>query len=381
MRRVCVILAVLGVLAVAAPAAASTGWSVQKTPNPAANGNTLSAVACRADTCTAVGHYHKKTAQYGQIPVTLTERWNGTAWAIQPGPHPGAQGSSLAGVACPSARSCFAVGYYIAKSGVTRTLAEHWNGTAWATQASPNPALDITAAFTGVSCSSASACTAVGWYISDANGTTAALVEHWNGARWALQATPVVAGSAELAAVSCPALAACTAVGDVIAGSGTPLAEHWDGTRWAVLPTPPSPPGPTGPQLTGVSCPAARTCTAVGWYSTGAPVELALAERWDGSTWSLQPVPDPAGATDTILEAVSCPSGAACTAVGVSDARAVAEAWDRATWALEPVPIPAKAQGTELSGVACTAAATCTAVGHWNYNGLNAVGQTLAEHK
>ena len=110
-------------------------------------------------------------------------------------------------------------------------------------------------------------------------------------------------------------------------------------------------------------------------------MELALAERWDGTTWSLQPVPDPAGATDTILEAVSCPSGTACTAVGVSDAHAVAEAWDGAAWALEPVPIPAKAQGTELSGVACTAAATCTAVGHWNYNGLNAVGQTLAEHK
>ena len=60
----------------------------------------------------------------GQIPVTLTERWNGTAWAIQPGPHPGAQGSSLAGVACPSASSCFAVGYYT-KTGKNWSLAEH----------------------------------------------------------------------------------------------------------------------------------------------------------------------------------------------------------------------------------------------------------------
>jgi hypothetical protein len=336
-------------------------------------------VSCRSAACTAVGHYEKKTSQYGKIPVPLAEKWNGTRWTIQPGPQPGAQGSELTGVSCPSASRCSAVGWYTAKSGVTRTLAERWNGTAWATQATPNPALDITAELDGVSCSSASACTAVGWYISNTSGGTASLVERWNGTQWSIQTG---AQGNELNGVSCPSGTACTAVGDVITGSGDmPLAEHWDGTHWSILPTPPKPPGAAVSELNGVSCPSANRCTAAGWYSISSPVELTLAERWNGSQWAIQPTPNPAGATDTILESVSCPAATACTAAGVSDVTAVAEAWNGVTWVVEPTPSPTKAQASGLSGVSCVAAATCTAVGDWNYGAPSAVGQTLAEHK
>jgi hypothetical protein len=373
----------------AVPAAASTGWAVQPTPNPSTSGNTLVSVSCLAGNCTAVGHSHKKTTQYGQVPVPLAERWNGTRWSIQPGPQPGAQGSSLTGVSCPSASSCTAVGYYTAKSGRTRTLAERWNGTSWATQATPNPALDVTAVFNGVSCRSASACTAVGWYINNTSGGNATLVERWNGTRWSIQPTPNPAGAVQsvLQGVSCPSASSCTAAGSYFT-SGSPsvtLAEHWDGTHWAIQPTP-NPPGANGSVLNGVSCSAA-SCTAAGWwYSPSASAELTLAERWDGTSWAIQATPNPAGAADTILESVSCPSATACTAVGIttsptSNPAAVAEAWNGVTWAVQPTSSPAKAQATELSGVSCVTAATCTAVGHWNYNALNSVGQTLAEHK
>jgi hypothetical protein len=63
----------------------------------------------------------------------VTERWNGKRWAIRPIPLPaGAIGGGLDGVSCASATACTAVG--IANedpsTGAVSTLAEHWDGTA-----------------------------------------------------------------------------------------------------------------------------------------------------------------------------------------------------------------------------------------------------------
>jgi hypothetical protein len=51
--------------------------------------------------------------------------------------------------------------------------------------------------------------------------------------------------------------------------------------------------------LIGVACTSATGCTAVGYSSpNGAnlvnhPSPATLAERWNGSTWSIQPTPQP----------------------------------------------------------------------------------------
>jgi hypothetical protein len=370
-----------GTVTGAASAAAGTGWAIQPTPNPTTAGSTLVSVSCRSAACTAVGYYKTKSAKYGNIPRPLAEKWNGTRWVIQPGAQPGAQGSELTGVSCSSASRCSAVGWYTAKSGITRTLAEYWNGTAWATQATPNLAPDISTQFTGVSCSSASACTAVGWYIANSDGNTGSLVERWNGTSWSIQSNP--AGGATngiLAGVSCTSGTACTAVGSYDINGNPILAERWNGTRWTMLPTPPAPAGASSAAVNGVSCSSASLCTATGdYFPAGSFTPLSLAERWNGSQWAVQPTPNPANGA--ILEAVSCPSATACTAAGVSGPAAVAEAWNGATWAIESTPSPTKAHGTGLTGVSCVAPATCTAVGDWNYQSAGPTGQTLAEHK
>jgi hypothetical protein len=100
--------------------------------------------------------------------VTLAERWNGTAWTVQTTPNPGsAEGtySTLEGVSCTSATACTAVGSSnpIA-TGLTATLAERWNGTAWSIQATPNPSGAETSELNEVSCPSDSACAAAGQY-------------------------------------------------------------------------------------------------------------------------------------------------------------------------------------------------------------------------
>jgi hypothetical protein len=43
---------------------------------------------------------------------------------------------------------------------------------------------------------------------------------------------------------------------------------------------------------------------------------LPLAEAWNGTSWSVQPVPNPQGSTATFLNGVACSSAGVCTAVG-----------------------------------------------------------------
>jgi hypothetical protein len=113
-------------------------------------------------------------------------------------------------------------------------LTERFNGVAWSIQSTPNPN-NVDNVLDGVSCSSATACTAVG------SGVNAPLAERFNGSRWAIQPTPKVAGTQPvvLFSVACPTATDCIAVGDYSSAAGyTPLAEQWNGTAWTIRPTP-----------------------------------------------------------------------------------------------------------------------------------------------
>ena len=86
----------------------------------------------------------------------------------------------------------------------------------------------------------------------------------------------------------------------------------------ATIVSTPEPTGALATQLTAVSCTSANACTAVGWYTNSGGVTVTLAERWNGSAWSIQTTPNPPGATTALFEGVSCPTTTACTAVGAS---------------------------------------------------------------
>jgi hypothetical protein len=111
----------------------------------------------------------------------LAEAWNGSTWTIQSTPGPAnSQGSSLAGVSCTSASSCTAVGDYQSSSipnfGMSQTLAEVWDGTSWSIPTTPDPSSTGQNLLSGVSCGASNACTAVGQY-QDPGGIPATLVE------------------------------------------------------------------------------------------------------------------------------------------------------------------------------------------------------------
>ena len=347
-----------------------TSWSIQPTPNPAQGGGFLTSVACTsASACTAVG-----VSNAG----TLAEGWNGTNWNIQPTPTPaGAQFAFLNTVACTSPVACTAAGAYTNSSGVSQTLAEYWNGTAWHRQATPNqgPSLLI-----GLACTSATTCTAVGY--SNTNQSPAVLVERSAGATWRTLAAPNPAGAASssLNSVGCTAPSACVAVGGTTSRSRAmaTLAERWNGTTWRIQSTP-SPAG--GGALNSVSCASRSACTAVGGTASGS----TLAERWNGTTWTIQPIPNPAGAVQSFLNGVSCTSPSACIAAGAyfttssqsGPARSLAERWNGKRWTLLPTPNPGGAVQSFLNGVSCTSPTACTAIGE--QHSASGIVHTLAE--
>jgi len=445
-----------------------TAWSVTTTPIPAgASSSQLSGIACPASaTCRAVGSYVESGTT-----KTLAMSWNGTSWSIVSTPNPsGAKETKLTDVYCMSTTSCMAVGRNITSTSKTQAFAERLSFTTWsisnlsellppeyaaselfsiwcvstsecravgnytegsgesATQStyltvwqeispgfqywesggSSAPAGTTKASLSAIACSSSSSCVDVGtmrypgqpleelgqkyssssWSVTDPvavhanlNGvecysSTACIAvgrnltgstseqKAWRleGATWIKQTLPSAPGSA-LNEASCTDGKNCTVVGWQASGS---LVERWNGSSWA-LQTVPNPSGGSAAFLNGISCPAVSNCHAVGGYTkTGYPHALLTAE-WDGSTWSLQTVPTPGGSTDASLGGISCPSNDYCIAVGTyTDAGSVihpvVERWNGTNWRIQTPPQPGPAR-TSLSDVSCTSSTACTAVG------------------
>ncbi|HEY2130102.1 MAG TPA: hypothetical protein VGH77_23260 [Streptosporangiaceae bacterium] len=388
-------------------------WHAESTPNPArASTNFLGGVSCPSSSdCAAVGQ-----GNGDGTPITLGERWNGTRWSLEAVPSPvGAAENQLNGIACPATDACVAVGAAGPTRGVVSTealrwngrswhlqqiptlpgavlnavgcvsetdcvavgasnagtLAERWNGEDWTIQATPNPPGSPGSGFTGVACTSASFCEAVGGRLDSAGNPVATLAERWNGKSWAIQPTPNPAPGSLFGGVTCTSASFCVAVGGGPAGVRT-LAERWNGRSWAIQRTPnPS----QGGGLAAVSCTSTVACTAV--------ADLGAAERWNGTKWTIQPTPNP-GSPGSLFNTVACTSASSCTAVGAltdSFGNAVvgtlAERWNGVQWQIQPTPVLPGLGLVNNFSAACPAQSTCIAAGGFENDGPGA--KTLTE--
>jgi len=98
------------------------------------------------------------------------------SWAIQTTPNgPGATTSVLSGVSCTSSSACVAVGYYVNGSSDDVVFAEAFTTTGWTILSPVIPTGASSSELSGVSCLSATSCTAVGSYNNGTN--TVALIE------------------------------------------------------------------------------------------------------------------------------------------------------------------------------------------------------------
>jgi hypothetical protein len=387
-----VVCSVMGCLTLAlsgarAEPAVAEAWSIQLTPNPAsATYSVLSGVSCASPrVCTAVGYFTNSDG----VGAALAERWNGIRWTIQQIPNPtGSTSTLLFGVACASKTACTAVGSVSNRTGTTAPLAERWNGIRWTIERIPNPAKANSSDLSylsDVSCASTTACIAVG-YSGNRPGTAGVtLVERWNGTSWGIQRTPypVDARAAFLSGVSCAGLASCTAAGFFIndAGAGVTLAEYWNGTIWSIQRTA-NPVGATYVQLVGVSCASATSCTTVGFFTDVTGIEVMIAERSNATTWGLERTLYPDSARYVQFTGVSCASSSSCTAVGFLNNVTgfdvtLAERRNGTAWVIQPTPNPVGATNNSLGAVSCPSKTACIAVG--GFTNSAGTGMTLAE--
>ncbi len=205
-----------------------------------------------------------------------------------------------------------------------------------------------------VRCGSPTACLAVG---SDQQG---AVADQWNGARWTalspVQPWPSF-GAPKFTGLSCAGPRFCMAVG--LAAYGCMLAERWDGTSWSlqtsgmnnVLPC------ESGNGLNDVSCTSSSFCLAVGDLAVGGVVE-----RWNGSSWSAVRGPRGRGFTT-----VSCRAVHGCAAGGATNTAYAVGWWNGRSWATRTIAdkggYDPETEGPEITGISCTWVKFCVAVG------------------
>lgn len=242
-------------------------------------------------------------------------------------------------------------------------------GTDWSVQSTPTRGGSMFASLFGVSCTSPRACTAVG-STDDASLGSVPVAERWDGRHWTVQATPnrAYVYQAALSAVSCVSSSACVAVGTYGNDrfSGTAFAERWDGSQWSIDAVPN--PAPAS-YLVGVSCTSPTACLAVGsFWDSATRLTRLLAERWDGRIWAIQEIPEPVGGSSAYLASVSCTSSTSCMAVGnltdiTGHASPLTARWDGSQWTLAVAAVPAGVPDGTFSGITCTSSTECIAVG------------------
>ena len=252
----------------------AVAWGTTPSAPAGALGELFGVAAASPTEVLAVGGYNPGHPPTAVLTNPYAERWNGTAWSATPVPlgqvYPQAvQAARLNGAAAVAAGDAWAVGTVSDQSSfASRTLAYHWDGTAWMRSPTPDPAGPTRGnALAAVAARSASDVWAAG---SDGYPAAASLVLHWNGTAWHQVSVPDI-GTLD---------AVTTAPGRVWVAGGNQV-EQFNGTAWTSLP-------PTAGLITGLahttaglwavglleySCGEGGTCTA-NW-----------AALWNGTAW------------------------------------------------------------------------------------------------
>jgi hypothetical protein len=146
-------------------------------------------------------------------------------------------------------------------------------------------------------------------------------------------------------------------------GQNLALAETWDGTDWTLQST--ADPSTDGDYLNAVSCLSPTNCSAAGFDGDNDPAPFStLAESWNGSTWSVQATPNPPGSSATEFLADSCGVSGPCDAVGFSQdtmgrSHTLVESLDGTSWSIDSSIDPLGAVSNDLQSVSCTSPTWC----------------------
>jgi hypothetical protein len=286
------------------------------TPTPATTTDEFDGVGCNSTTlCFAAGSDTSTLAAH-------MESFNGSTFSNSTTANPsGSTFTQLSGTACPGSTSCFSVGQYSTATSTSTPVVEHWTGTSWGTMTLTLPSGTTTAGLSDISCTSTTACTATGWYAT-ASITRAAMILRYNGTSWAPQTGATISGAtqAELDGVSCTSATSCNAVGYYLDASSVQheLAETWS-TSWTQK-TIPAITGAADGALSDISCYTSTSsgCIAVGGYTDASANVQPEVAGYNGTSYTQQTISRPSGTTDTTLNGVSCTSSSFCMIAGTA---------------------------------------------------------------
>ena len=206
---------------------------------------------------------------------------SGTSWTAAEAPLPAnaaaSGGAFLGSVACPSASTCVAGGFYTDSSGNEQGLLITGSGTSWTAAEAPlpaNAAADPDAGLDSETCPSASTCVAAGTY-EDSSGNEQGLLITGSGTSWTAAEAPLPANAA--------------AKQDACEHGGVPVSVHLrrglvshedssgqevvlvtgSGTSWtaAEAPLPANAAASGGATLDSETCPSASSCVAACFYA------------------------------------------------------------------------------------------------------------------
>lgn len=289
-------------------------WTVASVNGLPAASNYFQSVTCpSASECWAVGYSLYSSGGPGGLGLyqTLIAQWNGSSWTVVLSPNTNAMESNLLwGVTCASATNCWAVGYSYSPNDphVSQSLIEQWNGVSWAIVPSPTVSGSTSNELLSVTCASTTDCWGVGIYVNPFE-TALTLIEHWNGSSWVVIASPnaVATENNVLSGVTCTSASECWAVGFYVpnVNFSATLIEQWNGTAWSIATSPN--PGFEYNYLNGVTCNLANNCWAVGSYDSNpdSGPDQTLIENYAVASPTPTPSPTP---TATPSQTVSMPN-------------------------------------------------------------------------
>jgi hypothetical protein len=201
---------------------------------------------------------------------------------------------------------------------------------------------------------------------------------------WSVVPSPSV-GSLDnnLSAVSAGSANDAWAVGSYYAGSNAgvlnAMAEHFDGSTWTEYGLPNV--GPNENSLVGVSELPSGHAWAVGYYVNAEFQQQALIEHYDGTTWSVVPSPSP-GALQNILYGVAAVADNDVWAAGAREDASglwhtLVEHYNGTSWSVVPA-VDAGSTGNQFFAITAVSSSSVYATGQQAGSGFPS--QALVEH-
>jgi hypothetical protein len=286
-RAVAVLAAVCGAGLGSTHAAAATqpvAWGTTSSAPAGALGELFGVAAASSSDVLAVGGFNPGQPPTAVLIRPYAEHWTGAAWSATTVPlgsvfPSGEQAAQLNGVTEAAAGDGWAVGTVLDLSSLaSRTLAYHWDGTAWTRFPTPDPAgQSLPNQLNAVVARATNDVWAAGY---DNYPSEASLVLHWNGTAWHRVSVPNI-GALDAVAV---------APGRAWVAGGNRVAV-FNGTDWTKLPAPPVA-SQDSVVITGLAHNAAGLW-AVGNQEfscgEGGVCTASYAALWNGTAWTQLP--------------------------------------------------------------------------------------------